>query len=104
MRDALSKRRRMGSTLAAALTALIALASCSSISPDGPRAQRTGTSHEIGSPLTDQDLAAWNIDVAPLGATSMFQARTSSRPNAQRATAHKVRVAWAIHWSGDWAR
>jgi hypothetical protein len=67
MRDALSKRRRMGSTLAAALTALIALASCSSISPDGPRAQRTGTSHEIGSPLTDQDLAAWNIDVAPNG-------------------------------------
>lgn len=48
----------------AALLSLTALASCSSIAPGGQYAE---ASHDIGTPLTDQDLAAWNIDVAPDG-------------------------------------
>jgi cytochrome c len=47
-----------------ALLSLTVLVSCSSIPPD---AQRTGAKYGIGTPLTDQDLAAWNIDVAPDG-------------------------------------
>ena len=48
----------------AALLSLTALASCSSIAPGGQYAE---ASHDIGTPLTDQDLVAWNIDVAPDG-------------------------------------
>jgi hypothetical protein len=48
----------------AALLSLTALASCSSIAPGGQYAE---ASHDIGTPLTDKDLAAWNIDVAPDG-------------------------------------
>ena len=48
----------------AALLSLTALASCSSIAPGGQYAE---ASHDIGTPVTDQDLAAWNIDVAPDG-------------------------------------
>jgi mono/diheme cytochrome c family protein len=47
-----------------ALLSLTALASCSSIAP----AERAaGTHYDIGTPLTDHDLDAWNIDVAPDG-------------------------------------
>ncbi|SOE71698.1 Cytochrome C oxidase, cbb3-type, subunit III [Burkholderia sp. OK233] len=48
----------------AALLSLTALTSCSSIAPG---VENTGLIHDIGTPLTDQDLAAWNIDVAPDG-------------------------------------
>jgi mono/diheme cytochrome c family protein len=48
----------------AALLSLTALASCSSIAPGGQYAE---ASQDIGTPVTDQDLAAWNIDVAPDG-------------------------------------
>ncbi|MGB8417767.1 c-type cytochrome [Paraburkholderia sp.] len=48
----------------AALLSLTALASCSSIAPGGQYAE---ASHDIGTSVTDQDLAAWNIDVAPDG-------------------------------------
>ncbi|RKF49514.1 c-type cytochrome [Paraburkholderia fungorum] len=47
-----------------ALVVLSVLASCSSIAPGE---QSAGAGHEIGTPLTAQDLAAWNIDVAPDG-------------------------------------
>ncbi|MFL9907164.1 c-type cytochrome [Paraburkholderia sp. RL17-337-BIB-A] len=48
----------------AVLLSLTALASCSSIAPGELNA---GTQYGIGTPLTDQDLAAWNIDIAPDG-------------------------------------
>lgn len=48
-----------------ALSSLIALAACSSIAPGEPQAGASG--HDIGTPVTDQDLAAWNIDIAPDG-------------------------------------
>jgi len=55
---------RTARTALAVLVSLSALASCSSIAPG----DQSGRSiHEIGTPLTDQDLAAWNIDVAPDG-------------------------------------
>lgn len=48
-----------------ALLSLIALAACSSIAPGEPQAGASG--HDIGTPVTEQDLAAWNIDIAPDG-------------------------------------
>jgi cytochrome c5 len=48
----------------AVLLPLVALASCSSIAPG---VQNTEAAYGIGTPLTDLDLAAWNIDVAPDG-------------------------------------
>ena len=55
---------RTARTALAVLVSLSALASCSSIAPG----DQSGRSiHEIGTPLTDQDLAAWNIDIAPDG-------------------------------------
>ncbi|HEX7906933.1 MAG TPA: cytochrome c [Paraburkholderia sp.] len=57
-------KARTARTALAALLSLTALASCSSIAP-GDQSTRAG--HDIGTPLTEQDLAAWNIDVAPDG-------------------------------------
>jgi cytochrome c len=54
-------------TALATLLSLAMLASCASSAPVAPVAQHTGAAHEIGTPLTEQDLAAWNIDVAPDG-------------------------------------
>ncbi|ABE30802.1 Putative sulfite oxidase cytochrome c subunit, SoxD [Paraburkholderia xenovorans LB400] len=48
----------------AALLSLAVLASCTSATPI---ARKTGAAHDIGTPLTGEDLAAWNIDVAPDG-------------------------------------
>jgi cytochrome c len=48
----------------AASLALLALASCAPITPD---ARNSTTTHDIGTPLTDSQLAAWDIDVAPDG-------------------------------------
>ncbi|WP_144114102.1 c-type cytochrome [Paraburkholderia sp. BCC1886] len=48
-----------------ALLSLIALAACSSIAPGEPQAGASG--HDIGTPVTEQDLAAWNIDIGPDG-------------------------------------
>ncbi|HZZ10187.1 MAG TPA: cytochrome c [Paraburkholderia sp.] len=58
-----SVRRR--AALAGVLS-LMVLASCSSVAPI---AQNAGTvaAHDIGTPLSGQDMAAWNIDVAPDG-------------------------------------
>ncbi|MFL9947617.1 cytochrome c [Paraburkholderia agricolaris] len=67
MRDGRSSIRtpaRTARTALAVLLSLSALASCSTVAP-GDRS--AGGGHEIGSPLTEQDLAAWNIDVAPDG-------------------------------------
>ncbi|ASL48321.1 Cytochrome c-550 [Burkholderia sp. AD24] len=53
--------------------AWIALTSCSSIVPIvsivpiTPGAGTPAAGHEIGVPVTEQDLAAWNIDIAPDG-------------------------------------
>ncbi|WP_310318137.1 c-type cytochrome [Paraburkholderia terricola] len=63
MRVRTGLRTRARVPLAASL-ALLALASCASISPD---ARNSTTTHDIGTPLTDSQLAAWNIDVAPDG-------------------------------------
>lgn len=63
MRVRTGLRIRARVRLAASL-ALLALASCASISPD---ARNSTTTHDIGTPLTDSQLAAWNIDVAPDG-------------------------------------
>ena len=63
MRDGRSLRRPSRVALAVLLS-LSALASCSSIAPGDQSARAV---HDIGTPLTDQDLAAWNIDVAPDG-------------------------------------
>ena len=63
MRVRTGSRIRARVRLAASL-ALLALASCASISPD---ARNSTTTHDIGTPLTDSQLAAWNIDVAPDG-------------------------------------
>ncbi|WP_370689570.1 c-type cytochrome [Paraburkholderia fungorum] len=54
----------MARTALAVLLSLSALASCSTVAP-GDRS--AGARYEIGTPLTEQDLAAWNIDVAPDG-------------------------------------
>ncbi|MFM0309776.1 cytochrome c [Paraburkholderia sp. RL17-383-BIF-A] len=54
-------------TALATLLSLAMLASCASSAPVARVAQHTGAAHEIGTPLTEQDLAAWNIDVAPDG-------------------------------------
>ena len=51
-------------TALAVLLSLAVLASCASSTPV---AQHAGPSHELGTPLSDADLAAWNIDVAPDG-------------------------------------
>ncbi|WP_454825514.1 c-type cytochrome [Paraburkholderia xenovorans] len=48
----------------AALLSLAALASCTSATPI---VRKTSAAHDIGTPLTGEDLAAWNIDVAPDG-------------------------------------
>ncbi|MDR6411703.1 UNVERIFIED_ORG: cytochrome c [Burkholderia sp. 1595] len=63
MRVRTGLRIRARVRLAASL-ALLALASCASITPD---ARNSTTTHDIGTPLTDSQLAAWNIDVAPDG-------------------------------------
>ncbi|MFM0501647.1 c-type cytochrome [Paraburkholderia caffeinilytica] len=63
MRDGRSARTPARVVLAA-LISLASLASCSSIAPG---VQNAGLVGDIGTPLTDQDLAAWNIDVAPDG-------------------------------------
>jgi len=54
-------------TALATLLSLAMLASCASSAPVARVALHTGAAHEIGTPLTEQDLAAWNIDVAPDG-------------------------------------
>lgn len=67
MRDGRRSIDTSARTARAALIGLLslgALASCSSIAPGE---QSVGAGHEIGTPLTAQDLAAWNIDVAPDG-------------------------------------
>jgi cytochrome c len=66
MRDAHSKRWRVRTALAAGLS-ICALASCSSIAPDASNVQSAARGHGIGTPLTEQELAAWNIDIAPDG-------------------------------------
>ncbi|ABE36077.1 cytochrome c family protein [Paraburkholderia xenovorans LB400] len=66
MREGRSRCVRMHAALAAFLL-LMALASCSSIAPDAPGAQNATAGHDIGTPVTAQELAAWNIDVAPDG-------------------------------------
>ncbi|WP_168794038.1 c-type cytochrome [Paraburkholderia aromaticivorans] len=63
MREALFRRKPARVALAALLS-LTALASCSSVAPS---ARNTEANHDIGTPLTAQDLAAWNIDIAPDG-------------------------------------
>ncbi|WP_073432522.1 c-type cytochrome [Paraburkholderia terricola] len=63
MRVQTGLRTRARVRLAASL-ALLALASCASISPD---ARNSTTTHDIGTPLSDSQLAAWDIDVAPDG-------------------------------------
>jgi cytochrome c len=62
----------------AALLSLTALASCSSIAPGGQYAE---ASHDIGTPVTDQDLAAWNIDVAT--GAHLFAAKCAACHGAQ---------------------
>jgi cytochrome c len=52
--------------LAAGLS-LCALVSCSAIAPDASNVQSVAPGHGIGTPLTEQELAAWNIDIAPDG-------------------------------------
>ncbi|MFM0417929.1 c-type cytochrome [Paraburkholderia aromaticivorans] len=54
-------------TALATLLSLAMLASCASSAPVARVALHTGAAHEIGTPLTEQELAAWNIDVAPDG-------------------------------------
>jgi cytochrome c len=66
MRDACSTRWRVRTALAAGLS-LCALVSCSSIAPDASNVQSVAPGHGIGTPLTEQELAAWNIDIAPDG-------------------------------------
>ena len=66
MRDACSTRWRVRTALAAGLS-LCALVSCSSIAPDASIVQSVAPGHGIGTPLTEQELAAWNIDIAPDG-------------------------------------
>jgi cytochrome c len=63
MRDGHSLRTP-ARVMLAALLSLTALTSCSSIAPG---VENTGSIRDIGTPLTEQDLAAWNIDVAPDG-------------------------------------
>ena len=65
MRDGHSKRVRARVTLAALLSLMAA--SCSSIAPDPASVPNAATGHDVGTPITAQDLAAWNIDVAPDG-------------------------------------
>ncbi|REE19012.1 cytochrome c [Paraburkholderia sp. BL27I4N3] len=57
-------RRKPARVALAALLSLTALTSCSSVAPS---ARNAPASHDIGTPLTAQDLAAWNIDIAPNG-------------------------------------
>ncbi|MFM0731315.1 cytochrome c [Paraburkholderia sediminicola] len=64
MRDGGRSIRTRARVALIALLSLAALASCSTIAPVGQHAE---ASHDIGTPLTEQDLAAWNIDVAPDG-------------------------------------
>jgi cytochrome c len=63
MRERLS-RYTLARAALAVLLALTALTSCSSVTPG---ARSADASHDIGTPLTEQDLAAWNIDIAPNG-------------------------------------
>jgi hypothetical protein len=64
MHDGRSSIRMRARVALIALLSLAALVSCSTIAPGG---QHADVSHDIGTPLTEQDLAAWNIDVAPDG-------------------------------------
>jgi cytochrome c len=66
MRDVHLKRVRVRVAVAAWLS-LTALASCSSIAPDAANVQSAAPGYGIGTPLTGQELAAWNIDIAPDG-------------------------------------
>ncbi|MFM0397508.1 c-type cytochrome [Paraburkholderia phytofirmans] len=63
MREALFRCKSVRVALTALLS-LTALTSCSSVAPSARNAE---ANHDIGTPLTAQDLAAWNIDVAPDG-------------------------------------
>ncbi|MFM0001237.1 cytochrome c [Paraburkholderia dipogonis] len=63
MREKLS-RYTLARAALAVLLALTALTSCSSVTPG---ARRADASHDIGTPLTERDLVAWNIDIAPNG-------------------------------------
>jgi len=90
----------------AVLLSLTALASCSSIAPG---VENTGSIHDIGTRSRIQDLAAWNIDVAPDGrglpaaaATSHRRARIAAK--CARATARRGRAVSADPLSAAWAR
>jgi cytochrome c len=63
MRERLS-RYTLARAALGVLLALTALTSCSSVTPG---ARSADASYDIGTPLTGQDLAAWNIDIAPNG-------------------------------------
>jgi cytochrome c len=63
MREKLS-RYTLARAALAVLLSLAALTSCSSVTPG---VRNVDASHDIGTPLSGQDLAAWNIDVAPDG-------------------------------------
>jgi len=61
------ERRSTGSSVRSACVALVpimALVACSTVAPD---ARNVSAPHDIGAPLTEQAIAAWNIDVAPDG-------------------------------------
>lgn len=64
------ERQRMPTPARMVLAALLpvavlaVLASCASTTAV---VRNDGAAHDIGTPLTDQDLAAWNIDIAPDG-------------------------------------
>ncbi|MFM0686260.1 MULTISPECIES: c-type cytochrome [Paraburkholderia] len=61
------ERRSTGSSVRSACVALVsimALVACSTVAPD---ARNVSVPHDIGAPLTEQAIAAWNIDVAPDG-------------------------------------
>src|SRR3569623_571657 len=66
-RCAMRERRSTGSSVRSACVALVsimALVACSTVAPD---ARNVSVPHDIGAPLTEQAIAAWNIDVAPDG-------------------------------------
>ncbi|MFM0171051.1 c-type cytochrome [Paraburkholderia sediminicola] len=63
MREGLSRRMPACAALAV-LVSLTTLASCSSVTPGARNAE---ASHDVGTPISAQDLAVWNIDVAPDG-------------------------------------
>lgn len=61
------ERRSTGSSVRSACVALVsimALVACSTVAPD---ARNVSVPQDIGAPLTEQAIGAWNIDVAPDG-------------------------------------